>query len=293
MSDETIDEPPPLPPGPVIPPSDPWTGERGRSDGSQLRRTAKWVLGGLLAVDVALLLLIMSLTNVTASGPGTRTLEHSFAILIEIDTYLDDHYETLRLEAFEAQGSETVELPDLPFGLSFMRDEITTTDRETFRAMVLAQGAERLYEDGVDVLQENRSSEINFFSPQGALDSGMDFLPSAHSGLKKTLIALASAAAVLALGLALSSRGYGRVLAVGLSVFLAAAPFVFVAVAARFTFRVAADGVDDYMAEEYLQLAQELTWAPIRNGIIFATGSGIVLAVGFALAQWSDRRTQA
>jgi hypothetical protein len=42
------------------------------------------------------------------------------------------------------------------------------------------------------------------------------------------------------------------------------------------------------MTREFLRLSQELTWAPIRNGIIFSVGGAVVLVVGTALARWSD-----
>ena len=86
------------------------------------------------------------------------------------------------------------------------------------------------------------------------------------------------------------SGGYGRLLGVGASVFLAGAPFLVVAVAVRFAFRLAADGLDDYLAREFLELGQELTWAAIRNGIIFTAGGAAVVAAGAALARWSDSR---
>jgi len=66
--------------------------------------------------------------------------------------------------------------------------------------------------------------------------------------------------------------------------------FLILAVAARYVMRVAADGTDDYLSREFLQLGQELTWAPIRDGIIFSAGSALLLAGGSLLASWSDHR---
>jgi hypothetical protein len=74
-----------------------------------------------------------------------------------------------------------------------------------------------------------------------------------------------------------------------LGVSLAALPFLGAAIALRFALRQAADGVDDLLVEEFLTLAQELTWAPIRNGIIFAVGGGVFVVVGGGLALWGER----
>ena len=81
--------------------------------------------------------------------------------------------------------------------------------------------------------------------------------------------------------------------AFGLAVFLASTPFLITAVAVRFVFRLGADGVDEYFVHEFLRLGQEITWAPIRNGMIFSIGSGTVMLAGAALARWSDSRSNA
>lgn len=254
------------------------------------RGLTKWLLGGLLVVAIGALLFSLSLANVTAQGSAERTLRHSVAILTEIDAYLDDHFETLRREAQQTEES-SVDLPDFPIALSFPPDEIADADRAQFRALLLDRAATLLHEEGVSLLQEDREAEVSFFSPQGALRSGMDFLrPTPNRALTAATIALAALAFVLALALAAATRGYGRLLALGLSILMAAAPFVVFAVAVRFAFRLAADGVDDYLAREFLELGQELTWAPIRNGIIFATGGGLALLAGAMLARWADSR---
>ncbi len=256
--------------------------------GSRWQSAARWFLGGLLVLDLGILLFVLSLANVTAEGPAKRSLGQSLAILTEVDAFLVDHFETLQQEASQTQ-EEALSLPDFPIPVSFTPEEVRAADREEFRALLLTRSADRVREEGVSVFQEERGSEISFFSPQGAVRSGMDFLRATpHRVLTALTVALATVAGVLALGLMLASRGYGRLLGLGLSVFLAAVPFLIVAVAVRFAFRLAADGLDDYLAREFLKLGQELTWAPIRNGIIFSVGGAVVLVVGTALARWSD-----
>ncbi|OGO51682.1 MAG: hypothetical protein A2148_09975 [Chloroflexi bacterium RBG_16_68_14] len=254
--------------------------------------TAKWLLGALLVIDIGVLLFVLSFANVTADGPAKRSLRHSLAILTEVDAFLDDHFETLRQEAAQTQ-EETLTLPDFPVQVSFSPEEIRAADREEFRALLLTRAADRIHEEGVFILQEERGGEVSFFSTQGLIRTGMDLLrPTPHRVLTLLTISLASLAGVLALGLALTSRGYGRLWGLGLSVLLAAAPFLIVAVALRFAFRVAADGLDDYLAREFLTLGQELTWAPIRNGIIFSVGGAVIFAAGTALARWRDSRSR-
>ena len=263
---------------------------RGRFAG--WRSAAKWVLGGALALELGVLLFALAFANVTAEGPAKRALRHTVAILTEVDAYLDGRFELLQQEA-ERTEEQTITLPDFPVAVSFAPEEVRSADREEFRALLLSRAADRLGDEGMAAFREGRASEASFFSPQGAIRSGSDFLrPRPHRVLTALTIGLAAGAGVLAAGLAVASAGYGRLVALGASVLLAAVPFLVLAVAVRFAFRLAADGVDDYLAQEFLTLGQELTWAPIRNGIIFSVGGGALLVAGAALARWRDSQSR-
>ena len=256
------------------------------------RRRAKWLLGGLLILDLVLLLVVLALANVTSEGPAKRTLAQSVAILTEVDALLDANYDSLREEAAASNGALT--LAGFPIDVPFTPEEVLGSERDGFRALLLARAADRVHEDGVATFRADRDAGIRFISTQGALRAAMDFLRPAPHGIAMALVyVFATAAAVLALGLVLATRGYGRLLAVGLSVLFAATPVLITAVAVRFAFRLTADGVDDYLAQQFFELAQELTWAPIRNGVIFCAGGATLLAAGTVLSRWSDSQQHA
>ena len=279
-------EPPPLPPslrGELAPPAE--ARPRGRGG-------ARWALGGLLALDLLLLLVALSLTHLTAEGPAKRSLHQSVAILTEVDAFLDERWETFREEAEKRLGQdERLMLPDFPVPVVFTPQEVLATDREGFRSLLLTRAADRVYKDGMSAFREEQEDDIGISSLPGALRSGMDLLrPTPHAVVVALTIALSAIAALLALGLVLAGRGYGRLVALGVSVSLAALLFFVSAIALRFALGLAADGLDDYLALEFLALGEELTWAPIRNGMIFSVGGGVLLALGATLALWSDRR---
>lgn len=260
--------------------------------GLQRSSLLKWGLGGLLTLDLIVLLFVLSFANVTSAGPAKRALGHSLAILVEVDALLDDHYQALRLEAGQTQ-EERLTVPGLPPDISFTPDEVLAGDRETFRALLLTRAADLVHEEGVAALRTDHF-DPPLLSTQGAVGNGMDFLrPTPHRILTILTIAFASAAALITAALGLVSRGYGRLVALGLSALLAAAPFLIAAVAVRFALRLAADGADDYLVREFVTLAQELTWAPIRNGMIFTMGASVTLLAGVWLALWSDARRRA
>lgn len=254
------------------------------------REAARSLAGGLLVVALLLLLLALSFTNVTAEGPAKRGLRQSVAILTEVDAYLDEHWESFRGEAALASPQTTLSPPDFPVDVSFTAQEALDLDRDSFRALLLSRAADRIYADGASAFERD-DSDPSFSSLEGAIWNGMNFLRERpHDVLRIVTLGAAATAAVLATALVGFGRGYGRLLALGVSVTLAAVPFLLLAVAARFALRLAADGLDDYVTDEFLSLAQELTWAPIRNGMIFSVGGVVLLVLGLVLTRWPVAR---
>lgn len=284
------DAPPPVAPPPPLAARPTSSGaDRGLGVGFlRWRAPAKWVCGVLLVLDMMALLFVLSFANITASGPAQRGLAHSIAVLAEVDGYLDDHYDEILKNANDTP-EQPVTLPDFPVPVSITPQEVLAGDRDSFRALLLERAAAVTHDQGASVMREGRDSEATFFSTQGAIRTGMDVLrPTPHRILTYVTIGFAVVAGLLATGLFVSARGYGRVFGPALAVLLAAAPFLILAVAVRFALRVAADGADDYLAREFLELGQELAWAPIRNGIIFTVGSGALFLVSALLARWDD-----
>ena len=258
-----------------------------RSGYSSSRRTR--TLGILLACAVGLMLSSLALSNVTEEGPATRSIARSLAILTEVDAFLDAEYAELRERASAMAGEVT--LADFPVAVSFTAEEVLATDQAGFRELLLSRSAQRVYDDGASVLREGRKDQTGLFSTENVLRRGLELLrPTPHRIFFGLTVALAIIALVLALGLGLVASAYGRLLAIGLSIFLAAAPSLALAFGVRFALRVAADGADDYLSQEFLQLGQELAWAPVRNGIIFSAGAAVLLGAGSILTRWSDAR---
>ncbi len=208
-------------------------------------------VGALLALNLGLLLFALSFSNATAEGPAKRSLSHSIAILTEIDAYLDDNLE--QLQAAQAEDGP-LSLPDFPIELELTVEEIGSADRGEIRDLLLSRSAERVYDEGMSAFQTDEQG-VGFFSPQGVVRTGMNlFRTTPHNIVAVLTILLAVVAAGLAVRLATVNRGYGRLLALGPSICLAAIPFLVLAIAVRFALRLAADSVDEYPAREFLEL---------------------------------------
>lgn len=256
---------------------------------SRWHRHGTWALGALLVLDLVALLFALSFANVTAEGPAKRGLRYSLAITFEIDSYADDHYELLRQQA--AETDQPITLPGLPLDIAVTPDELLANDRDGFRTLVLDRAADIVHAEGASALRQDGGSGTTLADPQDAVAAGMDFLrPRPHIALMRTTFALAAVAGLLAAWLWLALRSYVWFAAIGLSAVLAAVPFLLLAVAVRYGFRVAADGVDDYVVREFVTLGQEFTWAAVRNGMIFAVGGATTLVAGSVLSTLDGAR---
>jgi hypothetical protein len=250
-----------------------------RPSGRQLR--------ALLVIDLVALLFALSFAAVTAQGPAERALGRSVAILTEVDAYLDGHFATIQQQANQTQ-EERLTLPDFPLAVSFLPAEVQHTNRDQFRALLLERSAQLLHDDGTAAFRQGRPSQGSTFSPDGALRAGMDLMrPGTHGLVVGLAIFLGMAAALLALAIAPAARDWLNT--VGLSVLVASGLFLAFAVAVRFALRIVATAVDGYLAHEFLTLAEQLTWAPIRDALIVMVGGAALTAAGFAL-QTGDRQ---
>ena len=257
---------------------------------SKGRTSRKWLIGALLVLVLVTLLCSLSLSTITAEGPAKRSLRHSVAMLAEVDSYLDTHFAPLQEEA-RATQQEALTLPDFPLRLTFSPEEILASERTVFRALLLERAAAQLYEDGTSALRDEREASGSFFSAQGVVRQVIDLMrEDLHNVFRVTTITLAIFAALLALALALETRGYGRLAGLGASLSSAAIPFLISALALRLVIRQSADSQEELFTREFLRLVQELLWAPTRIGVIFSLGGLLFLAAGISLARWSDRR---
>jgi hypothetical protein len=240
-------------------------------------------LRALLVLDLIALLFAVSFAAVTAPGPAERALGRSVAILTQVDTYLDGHFQSIQQQAAQTQ-EQNVTLPDFPIAVSFTPQEVRQAGREQFRALLLERAAAVLHDQGMSAFRQGRASEGSFFSAEGAIRTGMDlFRPVPHRLFVGLTIALGLAGALLALTLAQTTQGDARLQTLGLSTLLASVAFLALAVAVRFVFRLAAVAADDYLAHEFLGLGRQLTWAPIRDGLIVMVGGLSLVAAGAAL----------
>lgn len=250
---------------------------------------AKW-LSALLVLDLIALLCALSFSAITAQGPAERALGRSVAILTQVDTYLDEHFQPIQQEAART-GEQRLTLPDFPVAVSFTSVEVQHADRDQFRALLLKRAAAVLHRDGMSAFRQGRPGEDSIISRQGAIRTGMELLrPSPHWTFVGMTAVLGLGAVLLALKLTTPSPGYARFQTFGLMTAFASALFLVLAIATWIAFRLAAVASDDYLTRGFLTLGQQLTRAPIRNGLTLMVGGAALASASAAMKTHSRER---
>jgi hypothetical protein len=91
---------------------------------------------------------------------------------------------------------------------------------------------------------------------------------------------------LLAIALMAATRGFGRVVALG-SVALAASVILLLVIAlGRWSLDVN-DG-DEYIRAEFISIAREIGWLPVRNSAILVAAAALVTGIGALAARLTD-----
>lgn len=245
----------------------------------------------LLVLAVGVMLISLTLYQLTAEGPAKDAHRRAVAALTEIDALIDGQYDDLQTRAESAQPGESLQLRDFPLAIELRPDEVRGASRDDLRRTVLARSADRLYDDGTGALRETAEAtdDAGYFSAAGFTDTFLGFLTRRnHAILAVLTFVTASICATLAAWLASLCRGFARLAAVAGALLVASLPIVLAGVLLRLSARSGGD--TEYIERELLEIAESLAWAPIRNGLAFTALGALLLIVGVACAAWTDRR---
>ena len=284
--------------------------DTGLAFGTMLLRAAlQWLSGILLALCLIALFLVANAYQLTEADTAQRILTRAVAAITEIDTLLPAIRSDLK-EALESSDDPTVTVPLFPVPVELTREEArcllgivpAAGDDEPrcppedpdLRSRLLDTAAERAYREGWSVFalgDPEAKQDIDPISPEGGVKRGLSFLSdNNHSALRIALFVLGGLSAMMGALVLLSTKGLGRVTAIGACLLGAAVPSLVVAVGIRWGFRSSAEDQNDYLLRQLLSLGNDTAWLPLRNyTILCLLGLGIVL-VGLTLVLLETRQ---
>lgn len=268
--------------------------DTGLAFGAMLLRAAlQWLSGILLAACLMALFLVLNAYQLTEADAAQRILARAVATVTEIDSLLPAIRADLT-ESLQTGDSPTVTVPLFPVPVELTREEATAISTAELRSRLLNAAAERTYREGMSVFalgDPQAKQDIDPLSPEGGVKRGLGFLSdNNHSALRIAIWVFGGLSVVMGALVVLSTKGLGRVTALGACVLGAAVPSLVVAVGVRWGFRSSAEDQDDYLLSQLLSLGNDAVWLPLRNyTILCLLGLGIVV-VGLTLVLLETRQ---
>jgi len=258
-----------------------------------LRAALQWLSGILLAACLMALFVVVNAYQLTDADTAQRILARAVATVTEIDALLPAIRADLT-ESLQASDSPTVTVPLFPVPVELTREEATAISTAELRSRLLNTAAERAYREGMSVFalgDPQAKQDIDPLSPEGGVKRGLGFLSdNNHSALRIAIWVFGGLSVVMGALVVLSTKGLGRVTALGACVLGAAVPSLVVAVGVRWGFRSSAEDQDDYLLSQLLSLGNDAVWLPLRNyTILCLLGLGIVV-VGLTLVLLETRQ---
>jgi hypothetical protein len=263
-----------------------------------LRGALQWLCGILFALSLIAFFLVINAMQLTSSGTAQRILSRAVADLTEIDAMLPTIQADLAEEAQTSQ-EPTVTVPHFPMAVELPREEATTISTAELRSRLLSDAAEAIYKHGMSawtLADPEAKQNIDILSPEGGVQRGLGLLSDDnHRALHITAIVLGLISVILGLLVLVSTKGMGRVVALGAGLLGAAVPSLAAAVAVRFAFFTASEDQHDYLMARLLGLGNDAAWLALRNYTIL-TLLGlwlVVLGLGLVLVEIRQRATSA
>jgi len=251
-----------------------------------LRGAFQWLFGTLFALSLIAFFLMINAMQLTSPGTAQRILSRAVADLTEIDASLP----TIQADLAEtAQASEeaTVTVPHFPMAVEVSREEATTISTAELRSLLLSEAAEAIYKDGMSVWAEadpEAKQNIDLLSPEGGVQRGLGLLSDDnHHALRIAAIVLGLISFILGGLVFVSTKGMGRVVALGAGLLGAAVPSLTAAVAVRFAFFTASEDQNDYLIARLLELGNDASWLALRNYTILTLVGLWLVVLGFGL----------
>lgn len=255
-------------------------GEATHGDG---RRS---LLGALFAVSLFLLILSLSVRQVTAPSNAMVMLESGIAVLTDVDRLIEDEAPRLRLLA-ENSRDDVFALPGYPLDVAVDREELELEDDE-LRDRLLARSAALVYAEGVGAFDRTGEQRINRLSSEGLLEFAVaQVSETTHDRATMATMVFGLTTAALGALFVATSSGWGRMRGFGFATAAGALPGVFLF--AFFSWTIGQLGGSDGFMEDIREITRWGVRAPLRNfGIVFIAGAVIAVA-GIALG-YAEKR---
>ena len=245
------------------------------------------LLGSLFAIALFLLLVSLSVRQVTAPGNAAGVLQSGIAVVTDVNQLVADDAPRAR-DLARNSDDQVFALPGYPLDIALARAELLDLDNEQLTGLLLQRSAALVYADGLRAFDRTGEQSFNRFSSQGLIELAVSQVSqSTHDRATIASLIFALAAAVFGALLAASAEGWGRLRGLGVATAVGAVPGVLLFGALYWlTGRL---GGDNPFESDLREITRSVFQVPLRNfGIVVVTGA--VMVVGSLVFSFLDRR---
>lgn len=245
------------------------------------------LVGSLFAISLFLLLVSLSVRQVTAPGNAAGILQSGIAVVTDVNQLVADDAPRAR-ELARNSGDQVFALPGYPLDIALSRAELLDLDNDQLTALLLQRSAALVYADGLGAFDRTGEQSFNRFSSQGLIELAVSQV-SQSTNDRATIASLIFALAAAAFGalLAASAEGWGRLRGLGLATTVGSVPGVLLFGALYWL--VGQLGGGDPFESDLREITRSVFEVPLRNfAIVVATGA--IMVVGSLVFSFIDRR---
>lgn len=245
------------------------------------------LVGSLFAISLFLLLVSLSVRQVTAPGNAAGVLQSGIAVVTDVNQLVADDAPRAR-DLAKNSGDQVFALPGYPLDIALSRAELLDLDNEQLTALLLQRSAALVYADGLGAFDRTGEQSFNRFSSQGLIELAVSQVSqSTHDRATIASLIFALAAAAFGALLTASAEGWGRLRGLGFATVVGALPGVLIF--GGLYWLVGRLGGGDPFESDLREITRSVFEVPLRNfGIVVVTGA--VMVVGSLAFSFLDRR---
>lgn len=247
------------------------------------------LLGSLLAVSVFLLLISLSVRQVTAPANAVGVLQSGIAVVTDINQLVADDAPRAR-ELARNSDEQVFALPSYPLDIALSREELLDLENGQLTELLLQRSAALVYADGLDAFDRTGEQSFNRFSSQGLIELAVSQVSqSTHDRATFATILFALATAGFAALLAASAEGWGRLRGFGLATVVGALPGVLIFGALYWV--VGTLGGGDPFEADLREITRAVFQVPLRNFFVVTITGAVMVAASFGFSILDRRLT--
>jgi len=182
------------------------------------------LLGSLFAISLFLLIVSLSVRQVTAPAHAFPVLESGIGSVTDVNQLVADEAPAVR-ERAEAGDEPSYVLPGYPLDIAFSRSEILNLDDGELTTLLLQRSAALVYGEGLDAFDRTGEQAFDRFSSQGLVELAVSQVSrTTHDRATLAAVLFALSTALLGALFAIAAHGWTRLRGLGVAAAVGAIP---------------------------------------------------------------------